>query len=224
MWANAEALRTLSQALTWAAFILAVLAAGATVGRYFVDRLANELSAAAAAESAARAEAERKSSEAALRVQLAQAEARTREAREQAAATAAATEALRLAQQPRAERLRTARAGLVGELRKLPSVRVRFSSMAGDTESSELGAELRRLFADAGWPVGPVDGVITPGNPQGILFRHGPKSRSGSRVLAVLRSAGLDIEEAVDNDRDDIAVEVFFKPRAMGNEGRRTSR
>jgi hypothetical protein len=47
MWDSPDGLRVLSQALTWIAFVFAVVAGAATVARYFVDRRANELRTAA---------------------------------------------------------------------------------------------------------------------------------------------------------------------------------
>jgi hypothetical protein len=47
VWDSPDGLRFLSQALTWLAFVLAVLAGAAAVARYFVDRRANELKTAA---------------------------------------------------------------------------------------------------------------------------------------------------------------------------------
>jgi hypothetical protein len=47
VWDSPDGLRVLSQALTWLAFVLAVLAGAAALARYFVDRRANELKTAA---------------------------------------------------------------------------------------------------------------------------------------------------------------------------------
>lgn len=201
----------MSQALTWAAFVLAVLAASATVGRYFVDRRANELKAAAAA----RIEETRKAAEATFRAELADAEARVLQAQERAAGAVATTEALRLAQEPRAERLRHARVDLLKKLRLIPPVPITLTAMSGDIEPPEFATELAALFADAGWRVGPVNGMTAPGNLQGILLRHGPAQPTGSRVIELLRSAGLETEEAVDRERTNIDISVFFKPRRV---------
>lgn len=191
---------------------MAFLAAAATAGRYFVDRRAGELLATHAAERAAQIEAERKTAERILQEQLAAAEARVREAKEEAAAAAARTEALRLAQEPRSARIKAVRATLLGRLRARPPGRIRFRAMAGDPEAAGLAAELYRLFADGRWAVEGIDGVSAPGHLEGILVRHGTGRGNGAEVLALLRSAGLETEEAIDEAQAPLEVTVFFKP------------
>lgn len=69
MWNSSEGLRALSQLLIWMAFSFAILAAAATLGRYFVDRRWNELKAA-----------ERAIQEASLRTQVKDADEKARSA------------------------------------------------------------------------------------------------------------------------------------------------
>jgi hypothetical protein len=213
VWGSISGLRTLSQVLTWTAFGLAVLAAAATVARYFVDRRGNELRAAAATAMAAQVEADRKAREEAMATQLAAAEARVAAAEGQAATAAAASERLRLAQQPRAEHLRAARAAAIQTLRSQPPLPVRLAALAADAEAQELALELHHIFSEAGWAVGPIDGVIAPGNPQGILVRYRAGDSSGSATLTLLRSLGLQIEEVAERDRADLEITVYFKAR-----------
>jgi hypothetical protein len=134
-WDNIQVLRSLSHSLMWGAGIFAILAAGATGLRYYIDRRIGELSAAAQAARETR-----------LRTDIDSAQQR------QSAAEAEVV-ALRTRQQPR--ELSPQQVQLFQTfLREAPGRFVAIESPTGDLEAQRLALQLMSLLRSEGWEAG----------------------------------------------------------------------
>jgi hypothetical protein len=109
--------------------------------------------------------------------------------------------------------VRAMRAGMIETLRKVPPLSVRFTAFAGDAEVQDLTEAFHTIFHDAGWTVGPIEGLMAPSNPQGVLLRRPTDDPSGTMALAVIMATGLEYKDVTEANRSGIEISVHFKPR-----------
>ncbi|MCZ7652604.1 MAG: hypothetical protein M5U13_16115 [Thermoanaerobaculia bacterium] len=189
MWHDIDILRSVSQWLMWATFILGILTASATAGRYFVDRRVNELKSAAASKQAAESDAARKAADGAMAEKLAMADTRVQEANDRAAAAAAAAEALRLALQPRAVRVRVD--GLAQLLGGRPAAAYEIETVAGDAEARDLGLKISEGLRTAGWTNTAFASSQFPHKITGLEVSAPTKTPEVAALVDFLTTAGL---------------------------------
>jgi type II secretory pathway pseudopilin PulG len=207
-WSNADVLRQLSHGLMWCALIFAVLAAGATGLRFYVDRRAGELSSASQQVRDEANQQRLRASEAelqALRDQGQDNQKRHELAEKELATLSAKNEPRTLSP--------TNRDALLTFLRQQVAGKVVIKASVSTPDARAYGDQIAAALKSAGWSVRIDNALFAGSDTTGLWITVKDQSTSpdGAGVLqAAFKVMGLDARGQIDPAMDAAAGEFWL--------------
>lgn len=209
MWSDIDSLKSLSHGLMWATAIFAVLAAGTTGIRYYVDRRVSELTTVARNVESELKEKAQSAREAALQAKLETAEREQREAGSKLKKIEEKAKP-RVFSEVQQQRLVAALSGCSNKL-------VMLTAPLGDPEAISFANALESIFKTAGWESKGVSQGVFTGIPVGVILRVPSKDKFHpclGPLQKVLTDLGIQAPAVIEADTpvDAIDIVVGHKP------------
>lgn len=186
-WNSAETLRQVSLVLMWSTVVFAVLAAGSTGLRFYVDRRVGELSS---------------------RSQKAQDE----ESQRRIAASEAEVAALKVKNEPRTLPP-ASRTALLAFLQGKPAANVIIKASINATDARALADQIAAVLKSAGWTVRVDSAMFTGPDTTGLwmVVKDSASAPAGAGLLqAALKSVGLDARGQIDPSLDPLPGDFWL--------------